>query len=96
MLRIHQAIQSGKHPNAVSLALELEVSTKSIHRDLEFMRDRLELPLEFSAARNGYHYTRGSQRLSHPPDYRRANCSPCSWRKRPCNNIAAPPSSARS
>ena len=57
MLRIHQAIQSGKHPNAVSLALELEVSTKSIHRDLEFMRDRLELPLEFSAARNGYHYT---------------------------------------
>jgi proteasome accessory factor B len=57
MLRIHQAIQSGKHPNAVSLAQELEVSTKSIHRDLEFMRDRLELPLEFSAARHGYHYT---------------------------------------
>jgi predicted DNA-binding transcriptional regulator YafY len=57
MLRIHQAIQSGKHPNAVSLALQLEVSTKSIHRDLEFMRDRLELPLEFSAARRGYHYT---------------------------------------
>jgi len=57
MLRIHQAIQSGKHPNAVSLALELEVSTKSIHRDLEFMRDRLELPLEFSAAHHGYHYT---------------------------------------
>ena len=57
MLRIHQAIQSGKHPNAVSLAAELEVSTKSIHRDLEFMRDRLELPLEFSAAHNGYFYT---------------------------------------
>jgi proteasome accessory factor B len=57
MLRIHQAIQSGKHPNAVSLAQELEVSSKSIHRDLEFMRDRLELPLEFSAAHNGYHYT---------------------------------------
>ena len=57
MLRIHQAIQSGKHPNAVSLAVELEVSSKSIHRDLEFMRDRLELPLEYSAARNGYYYT---------------------------------------
>jgi proteasome accessory factor B len=57
MLRIHQAIQSGKHPNAVSLAGELEVSTKSIHRDLEFMRDRLALPLEFSPAHNGYHYT---------------------------------------
>jgi proteasome accessory factor B len=57
MLRIHQAIQSGKHPNAVSLAGELEVSTKSIHRDLEFMRDRLEMPLEFSPAHNGYLYT---------------------------------------
>ena len=57
MLRIHQAIQSGKHPNAVSLAHELEVSSKSIHRDLDFMRDRLELPLEFSPAHNGYYYT---------------------------------------
>jgi predicted DNA-binding transcriptional regulator YafY len=44
MLRIHQAIQGGRHPNATQLAAhELEVSTKSIHRDLEFMRDRLEL-----------------------------------------------------
>ena len=42
MLRIHQAIQSGKFPNATTLARELEVSTKSIHRDIEFMRDRLE------------------------------------------------------
>jgi proteasome accessory factor B len=57
MLRIHQAIQAGKYPNAVSLAAELEVSTKSIHRDLEFMRDRLELPLAFSFARKGYYYT---------------------------------------
>ena len=57
MLRIHQAIQSGSHPNATTLADQLEVSTKSIHRDLEFMRDRLDLPLEYNHARNGYHYT---------------------------------------
>ena len=57
MLRIHQAIQSGQYPNATRLAVELEVSTKSIHRDLEFMRDRLELPLEYDGARFGYHYT---------------------------------------
>jgi proteasome accessory factor B len=57
MLKIHQAIQSGSLPNATRLAAELEVSTKSIHRDLEFMRDRLELPLEFDPRRNGYHYT---------------------------------------
>jgi predicted DNA-binding transcriptional regulator YafY len=57
MLRIHQAVQSAKYPNATTLAAELEVSTKSVHRDIEFMRDRLELPLEYDAARNGYHYT---------------------------------------
>ncbi len=56
-MKIHQAIQSGKFPNATSLANELEVSTKSIHRDLEFMRDRMELPLEYAKAKNGYFYT---------------------------------------
>jgi predicted DNA-binding transcriptional regulator YafY len=57
MLRIHQAIQGGRHPNATRLARELEVSTKSIHRDLEFMRDRLELPLAYDPGRRGYVYT---------------------------------------
>src|SRR5436190_2545122 len=57
MLRIHQAIQSGNFPNASTLARELEVSTKSIHRDLEFMRDRLDLPLEYNDTRFGYYYT---------------------------------------
>jgi len=57
MLRIHQALQSGRHPNAVTLAAELEVSSKSIHRDIEFMRDRLDLPLAYNPERKGYHYT---------------------------------------
>jgi len=56
-MRIHQEIQSGKFPNATQLAAELEVSTKSIHRDVEFMRDRLGLPLEYDGRRYGYHYT---------------------------------------
>jgi predicted DNA-binding transcriptional regulator YafY len=56
MLRIHQSLQSGKFPNATTLARELEVSTKSIHRDIEFMRDRLNLPIEYDAAHFGYHY----------------------------------------
>ena len=56
-MRIHQAIQSGSHPNATTLATELEVSTKSIGRDIEFMRDRLQLPIAYDGARFGYHYT---------------------------------------
>lgn len=57
MLRIHQALQADKFPNATKLAAELEVSTKSIQRDLDFMRDRLELPIEYNPQRFGYHYT---------------------------------------
>ena len=57
MLRIHQAVQAGEYPNASTLAQDLEVSTKSIHRDLDFMRDRLHLPLEWNGSRNGYFYT---------------------------------------
>jgi predicted DNA-binding transcriptional regulator YafY len=56
MLRIHQIIQFGNYPNASTLAGELEVSTKSIHRDLEFMRDRLGLPLVYHPQRFGYCY----------------------------------------
>jgi len=56
MLRVHQLIQAGSFPNATTLAREIEVSTKTIQRDVEFMRDRLNLPLEFDRAHNGYCY----------------------------------------
>jgi proteasome accessory factor B len=57
MLRIHQAILSGTYPNASNLAMELEISTKSVYRDLEFMRARLGVPLEWDGTKNGYYYT---------------------------------------
>jgi hypothetical protein len=46
MLRIHELIQDGGHPNCFSLAAEFEVSPKTIQRDIDFMRDQLRLPLE--------------------------------------------------
>ena len=57
MLRIHQALQAGRYPNASTLARDIEVSTKSIHRDIEFMRDRLGLPIEYDGSRFGYYFT---------------------------------------
>lgn len=56
-MRIHQAIASGKYPNATKLAAEIEVVTKTIHRDIEFMRDRMGLPIEYDSRKFGYHYT---------------------------------------
>jgi len=57
MLQIHQALQSGNFPNASTLAGQLEVCTKSIHRDLEFMRDRLQLPIQYDGKRFGFFYS---------------------------------------
>jgi predicted DNA-binding transcriptional regulator YafY len=57
MMRIHQEIASGSYPNATSLAREMEVSVKSIGRDIEFMRDRMNLPLAYDGSRYGYYYT---------------------------------------
>jgi predicted DNA-binding transcriptional regulator YafY len=58
MLRLHELIQGGTHPNCHSLAKELEVSPKTIQRDVDFMRDRMHLPLEYCPLHRGFHYTR--------------------------------------
>lgn len=49
MLRIHEILQDGRQTNCTKLAEQLEVSTKTIMRDLAFMRDQLDLPCEYDA-----------------------------------------------
>ena len=58
MHRIHQLLQNGEYPNSTKLAKEFEVVNRTVKRDIEFMRDRLKLPVEFDPARNGYYYTK--------------------------------------
>src|SRR5262245_25798760 len=57
MMRIHQAIATGRFPNATTLARDIEVVPKTIHRDIEFMRDRLQLPVAYDGRKYGYYYT---------------------------------------
>ena len=57
MLRIHERLKGDRFPNCSQLALDLEVSTKTVQRDVDFMRDRMDLPIEFDFRRNGFHYT---------------------------------------
>lgn len=57
MLRIHEELQRGAATNCTKLAAWLEVSVRTIMRDLEFMRDRLQLPIEFDGTRNTFFYT---------------------------------------
>lgn len=57
MLRIHHELKSGRFPNCSTIARELEVSGKTISRDIDFMRDRMYLPIEYDAVERGYSYT---------------------------------------
>lgn len=57
MIRIHELLKNGSHTNCSQLARELEVSTKTAQRDIEFMRDQLQLPIEYDAVGHGYYYS---------------------------------------
>ncbi|HTO04730.1 MAG TPA: WYL domain-containing protein [Opitutus sp.] len=57
MLKIHDELRRGALTNCTKLMSLLEVSRKTIVRDIAFMRDRLELPIEFDAQIQAYRYT---------------------------------------
>src|SRR6185295_15524659 len=57
MMRLHEKLRAGSFPNCRKLADELEVSTKTIQRDIDFMRDRLGLPIEYDQLHFGFVYT---------------------------------------
>src|SRR5687768_3188300 len=57
MMRLHEKLKAGRFPNCRKLADELEVSSKTIQRDIDFMRDRLGLPIEYDQLHFGFVYT---------------------------------------
>lgn len=48
MTKIWAALRDGNRCNAFIMAAEFECSRKTIYRDLEFMRDRIGLPIEYN------------------------------------------------
>jgi len=57
MLKIHEELRRGALTNSTKLMRLLGVSRKTIVRDIAFMRDRLDLPIEFDAQIQAYRYT---------------------------------------
>lgn len=57
MMRIHDELSRGALINSSHLTKVLEVSRKTIVRDIAFMRDQLNLPIEFDAQIQAYRYT---------------------------------------
>jgi proteasome accessory factor B len=63
MMTIDQALRAGAWPNASTLSRQLEVTPRTIRRDITYLRDQLRAPIEFDPVRNGYHYTETTYRL---------------------------------
>ena len=57
MMQLHAHLKARRFPNCQKLARELEVSSKTIQRDLEFMRYQLGLPIEYDQLHFGFVYT---------------------------------------
>ncbi|MCU0848444.1 MAG: transcriptional regulator [Spirochaetes bacterium] len=53
---IDARIRDGKYPNSRKLAEEYEVSERTIHRDIDYMRDMLGCPIEYNKNKRGYYY----------------------------------------
>ena len=58
MLDIHELLQRGQKTNRRTLSQVLEVSAKTVQRDIDFMRDQLGLPIEYDVTTHSYSYTR--------------------------------------
>jgi predicted DNA-binding transcriptional regulator YafY len=65
MMRMHERLKAGRYPNCRKLADELEVSSKTVQRDIDFMRYRLGLPIEYDQLHFGFYYT---EPVSHFPN----------------------------
>ena len=55
-LWFHTQVKQGRFPNAATLAGQFEIAGKTAQRDIDFMRDRLNAPLQYAPARRGYCY----------------------------------------
>lgn len=49
-------VRGAKYPNATTLKKKFEISEKTAQRSIDYFRDRMDAPLEYSRDHNGYYY----------------------------------------
>lgn len=60
ILHIFSAILADYYPNANTLARELRVSCRSVARDIDFMRNSMQLPIAYDERRHGFYCDKNS------------------------------------
>lgn len=56
LLHMDRMIRSGNHPSVKTFVDRFEVSESTVYHDIQFLRDRLYAPLDYSRVRQGYRY----------------------------------------
>ncbi|MCL1993287.1 MAG: YafY family transcriptional regulator [Spirochaetes bacterium] len=64
---IDEMIRSGTYPSIKELAILTEVTPRTIQRDIEYMRDMLSAPIEYSYLHRGYLYSQPNYYLKSVP-----------------------------
>jgi predicted DNA-binding transcriptional regulator YafY len=54
---IDRELRANRYPNTRTIAEHFEVSAKTAQRTIDFMRDQLRLPLDYSSGHRGWYYT---------------------------------------
>jgi predicted DNA-binding transcriptional regulator YafY len=67
MMRIHRMIEDGEYPNCTKMAGLFEMSVRTLKRDIEFMKESLQMPIEFDVPKNGYYYARSVPQFPRVP-----------------------------
>jgi transcriptional antiterminator len=57
ILTIDRLIQEGTYPNTQKLAEKFEVTTSTIQRDIEYLRNMYGAPIEYDPIRRGFYYS---------------------------------------
>ena len=56
MHRIHGWLKAGEYPNCARIGAEFEVDRKTALRDIEFMKERMGMPIAYDDKRHGYYF----------------------------------------
>lgn len=57
ILLIDEELRTGRFPSSKAIARELELSDRTIRRNIEFMRDVLGAPIEYDPSKKGFYYS---------------------------------------
>lgn len=55
--QIRDGMRCGRYANCHTMAREYEVSTKSIQRDLDYLKYQCDAPIEYDSSKKGYYYS---------------------------------------